>query len=113
MGASAGGSEGGALHCLAGMQQEDGRTLGTAERFVIPPTTRHPVTHQARCNSELLKNLGNFVNRTLMFVAKFCDGVVPAPHPTKGQDQVAELGALVDAKVGVWGECLAVGGEIG
>jgi alkanesulfonate monooxygenase SsuD/methylene tetrahydromethanopterin reductase-like flavin-dependent oxidoreductase (luciferase family) len=34
-----------------------------------------------------------------MFVAKFCDGVVPAPHPEKGQAEVAELGALVDAKV--------------
>jgi hypothetical protein len=40
---------------------------------------------------------------TLMFVAKFYDGVVPAPHPEKGQAEVAELGALVDAKVGGWG----------
>lgn len=34
-----------------------------------------------------------------MFVAKFYDGVVPAPHPEKGQAEVAELGALIEAKV--------------
>jgi hypothetical protein len=40
-----------------------------------------------------------------MFVAKFYDGVAPAPHPEKGQAEAAELGALVSAKVGagVWG----------
>lgn len=37
--------------------------------------------------------------RTLMFVAKFYDGQVPTPHPEKGQKEVAELGALVEAKV--------------
>lgn len=52
-----------------------------------------------RTNGELLKNLGNFVNRTLMFVAKFYDGVVPAPHAEKGRAEVAELGASVSAKV--------------
>ncbi|KAI8463720.1 MAG: tRNA synthetases class I (M)-domain-containing protein [Monoraphidium minutum] len=54
---------------------------------------------QARTNSELLKNLGNLVNRVLMFVAKFCDGVVPAAHPEKGAAEVAELGVLLDGKV--------------
>jgi len=67
-----------------------------------PTPPLNPTHPQARTNSELLKNLGNYVNRTLMFVAKFYDGVVPAPHPEKGQAQVAELGALVAAKVG-WG----------
>ena len=32
-----------------------------------------------------------------MFVAKFYGGVVPAPHPEKGNAEVAELGALVDS----------------
>ncbi|GBF87385.1 methionine-tRNA ligase-like protein [Raphidocelis subcapitata] len=53
---------------------------------------------QARTNSELLKNLGNLVNRVLMFTAKFYDGVAPPPHPEKGQREAAELGAALEAK---------------
>eukprot|EP00775_Hariotina_reticulata_P006776 gene6776-6993_t len=53
---------------------------------------------QARNNNELLKNLGNFVNRALVFVVKFFDGVVPAPSD-KGAQAVAELGAAVAAKM--------------
>ena len=34
---------------------------------------------QARTNNELLKNLGNFVNRALVFVTTFFGGAVPAP----------------------------------
>lgn len=32
---------------------------------------------QMRCNAELLGKLGNFVNRTLVFLVKRCDGAVP------------------------------------
>ncbi|WIA39334.1 hypothetical protein OEZ86_005446 [Tetradesmus obliquus] len=53
---------------------------------------------QARSNNELLKNLGNFVNRALVFVAKFFDGKVPAAT-AKGQEAVDALGAAVAAKV--------------
>jgi methionyl-tRNA synthetase len=53
----------------------------------------------ARSNGELLKNLGNFVNRALVFVAKFFDGCVPEPHATKGLEETRELGALARSKV--------------
>ncbi|KAF6255958.1 tRNA synthetases class I (M)-domain-containing protein [Scenedesmus sp. NREL 46B-D3] len=53
---------------------------------------------QARNNNELLKNLGNFINRALVFVAKFFDSKVPAAT-TKGQEAADGLGAAVAAKV--------------
>jgi methionyl-tRNA synthetase len=53
----------------------------------------------ARANGELLKNLGNFVNRALVFVTKFFDGQVPQAHATKGIEDARELGALARAKV--------------
>jgi len=54
---------------------------------------------QARNNSELLANLGNFINRALQFVTKFFEGRVPAAHPSKGAEAVQKLGALVAPKV--------------
>ena len=33
---------------------------------------------QSRCNADLLGKFGNFVNRTLVFIHKQCDGVVPS-----------------------------------
>ena len=53
----------------------------------------------ARANGELLKNLGNFVNRALVFVAKFFGGRVPAAHAAKGVAEARELGAAARAKV--------------
>lgn len=38
---------------------------------------------QAKNNTELLNNLGNFVNRSLKFVSQFYDGVVPEASPNK------------------------------
>jgi len=35
---------------------------------------------QMRCNSELLGKYGNFVNRTAVFVQKYCDGKIPDRH---------------------------------
>eukprot|EP00201_Polytomella_parva_P009407 CAMPEP_0175050128 /NCGR_PEP_ID=MMETSP0052_2-20121109/7098_1 /TAXON_ID=51329 ORGANISM="Polytomella parva, Strain SAG 63-3" /NCGR_SAMPLE_ID=MMETSP0052_2 /ASSEMBLY_ACC=CAM_ASM_000194 /LENGTH=595 /DNA_ID=CAMNT_0016314319 /DNA_START=12 /DNA_END=1799 /DNA_ORIENTATION=+ len=52
----------------------------------------------AKCNTELLANLGNFVNRALMFVAKFFEGKVPIPTES-GLDAVRELGAAIAPKV--------------
>ncbi|GLI66830.1 hypothetical protein VaNZ11_010807, partial [Volvox africanus] len=52
----------------------------------------------AKNNSELLANLGNFVNRALMFVAKFFDGVVPGATEA-GLAEAEELGKIVGPKV--------------
>ncbi|GLC48701.1 hypothetical protein PLESTB_000127300 [Pleodorina starrii] len=52
----------------------------------------------AKNNSELLANLGNFINRALMFVAKFFDGVVPGATD-KGLAEAEELGKTVGPKV--------------
>jgi hypothetical protein len=42
-----------------------------------------------------------------MFTAKFFGGVAPVPHPEKGQEAAAELGAALEAKArargGLWG----------
>ncbi|PNW86475.1 hypothetical protein CHLRE_02g087950v5 [Chlamydomonas reinhardtii] len=52
----------------------------------------------AKNNSELLANLGNFINRALMFVSKFFDGVVPGATAA-GQAEAEELGKTVGPKV--------------
>ncbi len=58
-----------------------------------------------RINSELIGNLGNFVNRALGFAAKSFDGVVPSPGELDDDDRAAEskimslaseLGALME-----------------
>uniref|UniRef100_A0A6A7G2X2 Methionine--tRNA ligase, cytoplasmic n=1 Tax=Hirondellea gigas TaxID=1518452 RepID=A0A6A7G2X2_9CRUS len=43
---------------------------------------------QMKNNSELLNNLGNFVNRSLKFVAQFYNGIVPNVSPTKADFNV-------------------------
>lgn len=43
----------------------------------------------ARINSELIGNLGNFVNRSLGFAVKVFDGVIPEPAEADGEDEKA------------------------
>ncbi len=59
-----------------------------------------------RVNSELNDNLGNFVQRTLKFIAQYFAGQVPAPGELTAEDQAilakaaatpAEVGALLSA----------------
>lgn len=52
----------------------------------------------AKNNSELMANLGNFVNRALMFVSKFFEGVVPGATAA-GVAEAEELGKVVGPKV--------------
>ncbi|GFR44727.1 hypothetical protein Agub_g6053, partial [Astrephomene gubernaculifera] len=52
----------------------------------------------AKNNSELLANLGNFVNRALMFVSKFFEGRVPGATEA-GREAAEELGKVVGPKV--------------
>ncbi|KAG2489494.1 hypothetical protein HYH03_011947 [Edaphochlamys debaryana] len=52
----------------------------------------------AKNNSELMANLGNFVNRGLMFVSKFFDGQVPGATAA-GVAEAEELGKAVAPKV--------------
>ncbi|KXZ47587.1 hypothetical protein GPECTOR_34g746 [Gonium pectorale] len=52
----------------------------------------------AKNNSELLANLGNFVNRALMFVSKFFEGKVPGAT-SAGVAEAEELGKAVAPKV--------------
>ncbi len=47
---------------------------------------------QSRLNNELADNLGNFVTRTMRFIERFFDGVVPATLELRDADQ-----ALLDA----------------
>ncbi|KAK9807550.1 hypothetical protein WJX72_002305 [[Myrmecia] bisecta] len=49
----------------------------------------------ARNNSELLANLGNFINRALSFLAAKFGSRVPAAHASKGAAEVVELGQKV------------------
>ena len=53
----------------------------------------------ARNNSELMANVGNFVNRGLMFVSKFFDGMVPGVVGDKAAAALADLGRAVGPKV--------------
>eukprot|EP00798_Chlamydomonas_sp_ICE-L_P027669 gene27669-7310_t len=59
----------------------------------------------AKNNSELMANLGNFINRALMFVSKFFDGIVPTAT-SSGADLVADLGKLVGQKVTDYVACM-------
>ncbi|KAG1675465.1 hypothetical protein FOA52_001764 [Chlamydomonas sp. UWO 241] len=54
---------------------------------------------QARNNSELLANVGNFANRSLMFVGKFFDGKVPGATAGKGDEELAAFSNSVAPKV--------------
>lgn len=44
--------------------------------------------YQARVNNELVANLGNFVNRTLVLTHKFFDGVIP---PVSGDNEMVDM----------------------
>ncbi|CAD7703829.1 unnamed protein product [Ostreobium quekettii] len=52
----------------------------------------------AHNNNELLKNLGNFINRALKFVEKFFDRTIPG-STDEGQEVVSALGSELSAKV--------------
>lgn len=43
-----------------------------------------------KVNTELLNNLGNFVNRALAFVEKFFDGVVPEVDLKEAEEELLE-----------------------
>lgn len=49
-------------------------------------------------NSELLNNLGNFVNRALKFVEKFFDSIIPTPT-LEGQQECVQFGEQLANKV--------------
>ncbi|MBI4551812.1 MAG: methionine--tRNA ligase [Candidatus Latescibacteria bacterium] len=51
---------------------------------------------QARNNNELADSFGNFINRSLTFIARYADGRVPPPGDLQGDDR-AVLDALVAA----------------
>lgn len=58
----------------------------------------------ARINSELIGNIGNFVNRTLSFTSKSFERKIPAPDTTSSihataQKRIDELGARVGALI--------------
>ncbi|MBE5948005.1 MAG: methionine--tRNA ligase [Lachnospiraceae bacterium] len=51
-------------------------------------------------NGELLGAYGNFVNRTLAFIAKYCDGVVPEGNENQDiNKRIEELYALVGKRI--------------
>eukprot|EP00058_Branchiostoma_floridae_P022139 XP_002607629.1 hypothetical protein BRAFLDRAFT_123956 [Branchiostoma floridae] len=54
-------------------------------------------------NSELLNNLGNFVNRALMFVSNFFQGVIPAVDVTEDDGQLL---AQVNRELQAFIQCL-------
>ena len=56
----------------------------------------------SRINSELIGNLGNFVNRSLGFTIRTCDGIVPEPDSSDREDEkakqtIAELSEKIGA----------------
>ena len=46
---------------------------------------------KGRINSDLANDLGNLLSRTLSMIAKYTDGVVPAPVPSKTRELESEL----------------------
>lgn len=58
---------------------------------------------QARNNNELVANLGNFINRTVVLINKYWDGVVPAASYTEDDQstlkQVAEFADSIAASI--------------
>ncbi len=56
---------------------------------------------QEKNNNELLANLGNFVNRTLVFLEKYFDGIVPETKTTeKDQRFINRVDGHIDAVTG-------------
>ena len=53
---------------------------------------------QERVNQELINNLGNFVNRTLKFIEKYCKSKIPEPGELTNEDKkmLSEINSLVD-----------------
>lgn len=58
---------------------------------------------QARNNNELADIFGNFVNRTLTFINRYFDGVIPAPETFSQEDR--EMLSAVSAAPARVGEC--------
>ncbi|MBO4749353.1 MAG: methionine--tRNA ligase, partial [Lachnospiraceae bacterium] len=50
-------------------------------------------------NGELLGSYGNFVNRTLAFVAKYYDGIVPSPLGTTGEASASASPCAIDPAI--------------
>lgn len=50
----------------------------------------------AKNNSELLKNLGNFTNRILKFLASNFDGIVPAYEGAKTADDASFIASIYE-----------------
>jgi len=53
---------------------------------------------QERVNQELINNLGNFVNRTLKFIDKYSESIIPEPGKLAKEDKemLSEIDSLVD-----------------
>lgn len=53
---------------------------------------------QERINQELINNLGNFVNRTLKFIEKYCKSTIPEPGQLMKEDKkmISEINSLMD-----------------
>ena len=53
---------------------------------------------QERVNQELINNLGNFVNRTLKFIDKYNNGVIPEPIKLSSSDKeiLSKINSLID-----------------
>ncbi len=53
---------------------------------------------QERVNQELINNLGNFINRTLKFIDKYNDGIIPEQGELTKEDKsmLSEVNSLID-----------------
>ncbi len=53
---------------------------------------------QERNNQELINNFGNFVNRTLKFIDKYNEGVIPGPYEFSREDEsmLSEVNSIID-----------------
>ncbi|MBU0637565.1 MAG: methionine--tRNA ligase [Planctomycetes bacterium] len=75
---------------------------------IAPETARtafDPQDFVQRNNGELVAALGNFVNRSLTFAQRYCDGKVPdvaaqtdvdRAHLARGEETLAKVGALIE-----------------
>jgi methionyl-tRNA synthetase len=53
---------------------------------------------QERVNQELINNLGNFVNRTLKFIDRYNEGIIPKPGKLSKEDKemISKVNSLID-----------------